>query len=582
MNAQPDRTTIRAMAAMKRPVHLLYGVDDAPPLAVTALSALQHGAILIFAMFTALEICRAGDVPQAAVVNVLSLGLLVAAVGTILQAVRSRFIGAGCLLPNGAQAVYLGPSIVAIQAGGLPLVFGMTIVAGLFEATIAKLWHRLRPFLPPELSGLVILLIAMQLAAVGSRNLLAPPSGLPPGRIEFGVAALTLGIMIVLNVWTRGMARLLCVLAGIVAGYAASFVLGLIPQDSLGAVGSMPLFALPQFLGVLPAFDPDMILPFAVAGLGAAMATGANITVAQRLDDARWVRPDVPTISRGTMTEGLIASSAGLVGTCGTGVFSANIGVMVATGVTSRRIAIAFGAIAATLALFPRFSAILATTPPAVVAGALVFASAFTAMSGLQIITSRLIDARKTLMIGLSLAVALAVHAHPQIGESLAGPLRPLVGSALVAGTLVGIALTALFRIGVRQRASLAIDPAADFAQAIEDFGIRQGSLWGARPDVIRRAVFALTQLTEAVAENCRPKGAVLVELRFDEFNLDATVIYEGEALEFPDVRPSPQDILESDLGARLLAGFILRRSADRIVSETHDGRCHVQFHFDH
>jgi len=55
-----------------------------------------------------------------------------------------------------------------------------------------------------------------------------------------------------------------------------------------------------------------------------------------------------------------------------------------------------------------------------------------------------------------------------------------------------------------------------------------------------------------------------------------------GDALEFPDRRPTDQEIIETDEGARKLAGFMLRHNADSIRSEAKDGRAHVLFHFDH
>ncbi|MND06215.1 hypothetical protein D3C83_274750 [compost metagenome] len=57
---------------------------------------------------------------------------------------------------------------------------------------------------------------------------------------------------------------------------------------------------------------------------------------------------------------------------------------------------------------------------------------------------------------------------------------------------------------------------------------------------------------------------------------------YEGEALEFPDRRPTEHEIIESEEGARRLAGFMLRHNADRIRSEAKSGRAQVLFHFDH
>jgi NCS2 family nucleobase:cation symporter-2 len=84
------------------------------------------------------------------------------------------------------------------------------------------------------------------------------------------------------------------------------------------------------------------------------------------------------------------------------------------------------------------------------------------------------------------------------------------------------------------------------------------------------------------VAENCWRSGPIVIEASFDEFNLDVRVSYQGDALEFPDRRPSNEQIRDSNDGARLLAGFMLRRNADRVRSESKNGKVVVHFHFDH
>jgi xanthine permease XanP len=84
------------------------------------------------------------------------------------------------------------------------------------------------------------------------------------------------------------------------------------------------------------------------------------------------------------------------------------------------------------------------------------------------------------------------------------------------------------------------------------------------------------------VTENCWREGPMVIAASFDEFNLDVRLTYQGDLLEFPERRPSDEQIQESDEGVRLLAGFMLRRNADRVRSETKDGTSVVHFHFDH
>jgi xanthine permease XanP len=134
----------------------------------------------------------------------------------------------------------------------------------------------------------------------------------------------------------------------------------------------------------------------------------------------------------------------------------------------------------------------------------------------------------------------------------------------------------------VKRKAGFSIETAAAGAQQAEEFFARQGGAWGARPDIIRRATFAVVQLVEAVAENCAQHGPIAVTATFDEFNLDVRIEYEGELLDFPDRRPGEREIRESEDGVRRLAGFMLRHNADRVRSERANGRSIALFHFDH
>jgi xanthine permease XanP len=272
-----------------------------------------------------------------------------------------------------------------------------------------------------------------------------------------------------------------------------------------------------------------------------------------------------PVDQRRRAVDGLAASASGVLGSCGVSTLSSCVGVILATGVAARVIANAIGAIMFALAFLPRFTAVLFAIPTPVVAGALLFIGCFILVGGMQIITSRMLDARKALVIGLSVTAALAVLMFPSLAASAPAGLKPLFGSALVTGLVVAFALNLVFRLGVRQDMALQVDLASDYPQAIEDFFTYRGKTWGARPDVVRRAIFGVTQLTEAVIEGCNPRGPLVIGARFDEYNLDVHVSYRGDLLEFPDMRPSEREVREDEDGTRRLAGFML-----------------VHFHFDH
>ena len=101
-------------------------------------------------------------------------------------------------------------------------------------------------------------------------------------------------------------------------------------------------------------------------------------------------------------------------------------------------------------------------------------------------------------------------------------------------------------------------------------------------PDVVNRATFGVIQLVDAVRGEFWHRGAIEIEASFDEFSLDVDLAYDGDVLEFPEQRPSNKEIRESEDGARLMAGFMLRKCADRLRSKCKDARVNVHMHYDH
>src|SRR6185436_12486455 len=154
--------------------------------------------------------------------------------------------------------------------------------------------------------------------------------------------------------------------------------------------------------------------------------------------------------------------------------------------------------------------------------------------------------------------------------------------TSLVLGTLVGLGLNIIFRLGMRRTQSITIPLGPIEHERIEKFLQAAGESWGARVDVIERAKFNLVQSVETIMEGCDPEGPLEVGATFDEFNLDIRVGYAGPLLELPNTRPTNEEIMETEEGHRRLAGFMLRRFADRVSSSERAGRSIVTFHFDH
>ena len=261
---------------------------------------------------------------------------------------------------------------------------------------------------------------------------------------------------------------------------------------------------------------------------------------------------------------------------------SANVGLSIATGATSRRIGFACGVILMVLAFVPKLAVLFAIMPSPVIGALLFFAASFMIVAGVQILTSRMMDARKTFVVGVSIILGLSINMLPGVYLNLPGMLQPAFASSLSVATLSALLLNLLFRIGVAQRAKLQIDPRADSSEQIFLFMENQGGAWGARREVIDRAKSAMNECVEAVSLLEPSISRIDAEVSFDEFSLDIDMRYEGELMEFPSARPADADLLEDERAVARLAGFLIRNYVDRVKSDRINGRSRVQFHLEH
>jgi xanthine permease XanP len=567
---------------MKRPTNYAYWLDEAPPLGITLFSGLQHIGLVCAFLPIPLAVAREAGLADARVVDVISVSMLVLGFTAILQVMRRGPVGSGLLAPSCFSGAYLVPSLLAVKAGGLPLVLGMTMFGGAVEAGLSRLLRYLRPYLPPEIAGFVVMLVGVTVGSLGVRYVLGIAPAAPAGARELAVSAVTLGLMVGLNIWGRGTPRLFCALLGIVAGYVTAALLGPLPMTQLARMMDAPLLSIPAAGHVGWSFDVALIVPFAVAAMASCLKTVGDLTTCQRVNDADWVRPDLRGISRGTLANAIGSALAGFLGTTGLNASTANIGLSGATGVTSRRIAFATGGTFIALAFMPKLAGLLAAMPRPVMGAALMFVAAFIIVSGLQIITSRLLDARRTFVIGFSFVIAIAVDVTPEYFRALPTSVQPLFSSSLAVGMLAAILLNLIFRIGARKVQNLVLPSGRVDSVALAQFMEEIGATWGARRDVIERASFNLMQSMETIVDGCEPEGPLEITASFDEFSLDVRVSYAGKPLALPEERPTAEEIMASEDGQHRLAGYMLRRYADRISATHKSGRSTILFHFDH
>ena len=432
----------------RRPPGLIYWEDEKPPASVLFILAVQHvflmSSTLVLPVVLISELGGGFDQIR----GVVAFTMIACGLGTIAQAVRVPGFGSGFLCPNLCGPNFFGASMSAAWLGGLPLMRGMTIAAGLFEALFARVVRRLGFLFPPEITGLVVLMVAVGLVPLGTSKFLGitypdePISNSAPI-----LAAATLMAMIAVNVWSKGKLRLYGVLIGMVVGYALSLVSGVFGPDQLADIGRAPWIALPQIAGMTDISFRWALLPgFLIVSITGALKSMGNLTMCEKVNDADWKEPDLGRMSGGLLADSLAVTVSGLLGGMASDTSASNVALSSASGATSRYIGYSAGALFVLLGFSPKISGLLSVMPVPVMGAILIFVTSFMILSGIQIILASKVDAQKIFVVGVAFVFGLSLDILPGLYAGITGWLRPLFSSSLTLATVIAVVLNQLLR----------------------------------------------------------------------------------------------------------------------------------------
>jgi xanthine permease XanP len=436
----------------RRPAGLIYGVDDRPPWSALGLLALQHIMLVSSTLILPIVLVTEIGGSAAQVRSVVALSMMACGIGTIVQSMRFAGIGSGYLCPNLVGPNYFAASMAAAWAGGLPLMRGMTIAAGLVEAVFARLLPRLAFLFPTEITGLVVFMVGLGLVPLGASKFLHVEFAGEPIRVtSFAVATITLALMVGINVWGGRRLRLYGVLIGIVAGYGLSAITGLLTEAQFQDVAATPWIGLPGYEGMWKiSFSWSLLPAFAIVSICGALKSFGNLVMCEKANDDDWQAPDLRRLGGGLMADAISVTASGLLGGVATDTSSSNVSLSAASGATSRWIGYATGGLLLLLGFSPKLAAVLAVMPTPVAGAILVFVVCFMILSGLQIIVSSKPDQRKVFVVGIPLCFGLSLDILPVLYTHVGPWLRPLFESSLTLTVVLAVILNRLLAFGAK------------------------------------------------------------------------------------------------------------------------------------
>jgi len=565
----------------KRPGVLAYDVDEIPPASLTVALAFQQVLAMSIGwvcVIVAVDSIGGGRVDTQ---NLLRMSMLASGVTTILQA-RGGLLGSGYLCPASCSLTYLAPTILAGRMGGFPLIFGMTAINGLFTAGLSRCLRFLRKLFPPDVTGLIVSIVGIQLIAIGCPKLLgrspAHPGASPQAAL---LGIITLFAMIVPTVWSKGKLRMFPILIGLAVGYIAAVPIGMLSWADIWAQWSQPFIGMPHRAAYGFAFRPSLLIPYFVIGIAATMKSVGDITLCQKMNDTAWERTNLKSASGGVLANSLGTMFSGLLGGVAQNNASSCLGLEIATGVTSRAVAFPAGLIVLALAFIPGLAGTFAIMPPPIIGAELIYSTCFLLLGGLQLMTSRMLDARRIFVVGIALAFGISVEIAPELYQSVPEYLRPIFASSVALATVIAVALGLLFRLGLHKTRSIQLRSGENNLDTINQFMEEQGAARGMRQVVVSRAADAIYEFVTNSGDLQLRSDLFTVNAQFDEFHIDVEIDYDGPPIELSDRMPTMEE-LANGTGIAMMAQYVIRTSADHVRVKPRGTHSTVFLHFQH
>ena len=353
-----------------------------------------------------------------------SVALLTAGVGTLIfHAVTKGKVP----IFLGSSFAFIAPIIKSAELFGLPGTLAGLVAVGAVYGLMSAL-VRLRgvgfiaKLFPPVVVGPVIMLIGLSLAGTGVNM----------AQSNWALAAIALLTTVVVSVFAKGLLRLIPIFAGIVVGYIAAVLFGVIDfQPIIDAPWvSLPAFVRPELCWEAVIF----MLPVAIAPV---IEHIGDVYAINEVAGKDFVKD--PGLHRTMLGDGLACVASSLMGGPPVTTYSEVTGAISLTKITDPvviRIAALFGIF---FSLFGKISALLKTIPEAVLGGIMLLLFGTIASVGINNLIKNKVDMGDTRnLVIVSLILTLGIGgAEFSVGNFTIGG----IGLAAVVGVLLNLVI---------------------------------------------------------------------------------------------------------------------------------------------
>ncbi len=357
--------------------------------------------------------------------------LLFAGLGTLLFHVCTKFkvpafLGSSFAYLGGFSTVASLPAYEGIDPElKLAYALGGIVIAGLLYLVLALLFKllgakKVMRYFPPIVTGPMIIMIGLNLSGSAINN----------ASTCWWLALVAMAIIVVANIWGKGMIKIIPILLGVVGSYIVALVAG---KVDFSAVNSAHLVGLQKF--IIAKFDVSAILVMAPIAIAAMMEHIGDISAISSTTGRNFIED--PGLHRTLLGDGLATAFAGMFGGPANTTYGENTGVLALSKVYDPRVVRLAAIYAIILSFSPKFDALVNSIPAAIVGGVSFILYGMISAVGVRNIVENQVDLTKSR--NLIIAAVMFVSG---LGFSSVGGITFTVGDAAV--TLSGLAIAAL------------------------------------------------------------------------------------------------------------------------------------------
>lgn len=378
--------------------------------------------------------------------------LFMGGLATILQSVGVPFFGSQLPLVQGVSFAGVA-TMTSILAGGdgLPAVFGAVLVASVIGLIVAPAFALIVKFFPPVVTGTVITTIGLSLMPVAAGWAM----GGDAEAADYGsarnilIAVATLAIVLVLSRIPVAMVSRLSILLAIVLGTVGCLIFG---WADFSHVLDRGVFAFPEpFAFGMPTFSAAAIISMFIVIIVTFAETTADIIA---VGEIVKTKVDSKRIASGLRADMLSSAVSPVFNSFTQSAFAQNVGLVAITGVKSRFVVTAGGAILVVLGLLPVMGGIVAAVPSPVLGGAGIVLFGTVAASGIRTLSKVEYEGNLNMIIvAVSLAFGIIPVVEPDFYNSFPSWVGIILHSGISSATLMAVLLNLVFNhIGAKSK----------------------------------------------------------------------------------------------------------------------------------